>query len=148
MHRNPPATPTGWTARQRQIRARAGDTTPPRFPTEVDRATEQRADHAQVHQAHLRRRVRPAWPLLAVRPSRAAASPTTQVRPEFVGDTVNPSVTDATLSSVAYTFGDAQANTAIRSARLSFADAHSDDKAVGIGGIIDLLAIALTVGWC
>ena len=45
---------------------------------------------------------------------------------QFVGGTVSQSVTGATLSSVAYSFGDAPANTAVRSALLTFADATTD----------------------
>ena len=47
---------------------------------------------------------------------------------QFVGGTVSQSVTGATLSSVAYTFGDPPANTAIHSALLTFADANTDGK--------------------
>jgi hypothetical protein len=47
---------------------------------------------------------------------------------QFVGGTVSQSVTGATLSSVAYTFGDAPANTAVHSALLTFADSNTDAK--------------------
>jgi hypothetical protein len=47
---------------------------------------------------------------------------------QFVGGTVSQSVTGATLSSVAYSFGDAPANTAVHSALLTFADANTDAK--------------------
>ena len=47
---------------------------------------------------------------------------------QFVRGTVSQSVTGATLSSVAYTFGDAPANTAVHSALLTFADSNADAK--------------------
>jgi hypothetical protein len=50
---------------------------------------------------------------------------------QFVGGTVSQGVTGATLSSIAYTFGDAPANTAIRSALLTFGTG-ADGKTVGI----------------
>jgi hypothetical protein len=50
---------------------------------------------------------------------------------QFVGGTVSQSVTGATLSSVAYSYADTS-NTAIHSALLTFADANSDGKSVGI----------------
>ncbi|MCW2541491.1 MAG: hypothetical protein JWN95_3216 [Frankiales bacterium] len=50
---------------------------------------------------------------------------------QFVGGTVSQSVTGATLSSLEYSYADAS-NTAIHSALLTFADADSDGKAVGI----------------
>jgi hypothetical protein len=45
---------------------------------------------------------------------------------QFVGGTVSQTVTGATLTSVAYTFGDAPANTAVHSVLLTFADANAD----------------------
>jgi hypothetical protein len=50
---------------------------------------------------------------------------------QFVGGTVTQGVTGATLSSVAYTFGDPGANTAIHSAVLTFG-ADADGKTVAI----------------
>ena len=50
---------------------------------------------------------------------------------QFVGGTVSQSITGATLAGVEYSFGDAPANTAIRSAVLTFA-ADSDGKAVAV----------------
>ena len=50
---------------------------------------------------------------------------------QFVGGTVTQGVTGATLSSVAYSFGDAPANTAIRSALLTFGP-DADGKTVAI----------------
>ena len=50
---------------------------------------------------------------------------------QFVGGTVSQGVTGATLSSVVYTFGDAPANTAIRSALLTLGT-DADGKAVSI----------------
>jgi hypothetical protein len=47
---------------------------------------------------------------------------------QFVGGTVSQSVTGATLSSVAYTFGDAPGNTAVHSVLLTFADSNADAK--------------------
>ncbi|MBK5306252.1 MAG: hypothetical protein JJD92_06140 [Frankiaceae bacterium] len=45
---------------------------------------------------------------------------------QFIGGTISQSVKGATLSSVAYSFGDAPANTAVHSVALTFADANSD----------------------
>ena len=56
---------------------------------------------------------------------------TTAGSTQFVGGTVTQGVTGATLSSIAYTFGDAPANTAIRSALLTFGP-DADGKAVAI----------------
>jgi hypothetical protein len=42
---------------------------------------------------------------------------------QYIGGTVSQSVTGATLSNVAYGFGDAPANTAVHSVVLTFADA-------------------------
>ena len=50
---------------------------------------------------------------------------------QFVGGTVTQGVTGATLSSIAYSFGDAPANTAIRSALLTFGT-DADGKSVSI----------------
>ncbi|HYN94295.1 MAG TPA: hypothetical protein VES42_10650 [Pilimelia sp.] len=47
---------------------------------------------------------------------------------QYVGGTVSQTVTGATLSSVAYSFGDGPANTAIHSVALTFADAATDGK--------------------
>jgi hypothetical protein len=47
---------------------------------------------------------------------------------QYVGGTVSQSVTGATLTSVAYGFGDAPINTAVHSVALTFADAASDGK--------------------
>jgi hypothetical protein len=47
---------------------------------------------------------------------------------QYVGGTVSQSVTGATLSTVAYSFGDAPANTAVHSVALVFADATTDGK--------------------
>ena len=45
---------------------------------------------------------------------------------QFIGGTISQSVTGATLSGVAYSFGDVPANTAVHSVALTFADANSD----------------------
>ncbi|MDT5210162.1 MAG: hypothetical protein QOF67_2577, partial [Mycobacterium sp.] len=50
---------------------------------------------------------------------------------QFVGGTVDQTVSGATLSDVAYTFGDAPANTAVHSVALTFA-AGADGKTVEI----------------
>jgi hypothetical protein len=47
---------------------------------------------------------------------------------QFVGGTVSQSITGATLSTIAYGFSDAPANSAITSVTLTFADANSDGK--------------------
>jgi hypothetical protein len=68
---------------------------------------------------------------------------------QFVGGTVNQTVSGATLSNVAYTFGDAPANTAVHSVALTFA-AGATGKTVAItisGGnavVFDCEAIGAT----
>ena len=51
---------------------------------------------------------------------------------QYVGGTVSQSVTGATLSGVAYAFGDGPANTAVHSVALTFADAAADGKTPAI----------------
>ena len=50
---------------------------------------------------------------------------------QFVGGTVTQGITGATLAGIAYPFGDAPANTAIRTAVLTFG-ADADGKTVGV----------------
>jgi hypothetical protein len=54
---------------------------------------------------------------------------------QFIGGTVNQTVSGATLANVAYTFGDAPANTAVHSVALTFAvGAAGQTVAITISG--------------
>jgi hypothetical protein len=47
---------------------------------------------------------------------------------QFVGGSISQGITGATLSSIAYTFGDAPVNTAVHSFLVTFGDANVDAK--------------------